>query len=146
MNRITLTTDGACIRNPGPGGWAYVIRNEDHTKALSGFESHTTNNRMELRAVIEGLRALEEPCAVLVRTDSRYVKNGITRWIHVWKLKKWVTAEQQPVKNRDLWEELEQLQGMHQVKWEWIRGHANDADNKLCDLLANNAARSRSGS
>lgn len=148
---VVLSTDGACIRNPGPGGWAYVIRSEGRAKALSGFEPRTTNNRMELRAVIEGLRELKEPCAVVVRTDSRYVKDGMTKWIRKWKSNGWVRKEGgksgwQRIKNRDLWEELERLQRIHQVKWEWVKGHADDADNKLCDLLANNAARSRSGS
>jgi|SRR5882762_5574522 len=147
MKQIYLTTDGACIGNPGPGGWACVLRYKDHVRELSGAEPHTTNNRMELRAVIEGLRALKEPCAVRVRTDSRYVRDGMSKWIHDWKSKGWVHKEKgksgkQPVKNRELWEEVERMQQMHQVVWEWVKGHASDEDNRRCDALANMAARS----
>ncbi len=147
MNQIRLTTDGACIRNPGPGGWAYVLRYKDRFRELSGAEQDTTNNRMELRAVIEGLRVLKKPCAVLVRTDSKYVRDGMTKWIHSWKSKGWVHKEKgkpgrQPIKNRELWEEVERLQRIHIVDWEWVKGHANDKDNERCDVLARTAARS----
>jgi ribonuclease HI len=147
MKQISLTTDGACIRNPGLGGWACVLRYKDHVRELSGAEQDTTNNRMELRAVIEGLRALKEPCAVVVRTDSQYVRDGMTKWIHNWKSKAWVhkvkgKPGRQPVKNRELWEEVERLQRLHEVVWEWVKGHASDKDNVRCDLLANMAARS----
>jgi len=147
MKLIRLTTDGACIRNPGPGGWAYVLRSDDRVCERKGSESNTTNNRMELRAVIEGLRALKERCEVVVRTDSRYVKDGMTKWIHGWKASGWVHKESgkpgtQPIKNRELWEEIDRLQHLHEVHWEWIKGHSHDEDNKRCDLLANAAARS----
>jgi ribonuclease HI len=116
-------------------------------RELSGAEQDTTNNRMELRAVIEGLRALKGPCVVVVGTDSKYVKDGITKWIHGWKSKGWVHQEKgkagmQPVKNRELWEEVERLLHSHKVVWKWVKGHANDEDNKRCDVLANMAARS----
>ncbi len=148
MNQIRLTTDGACIRNPGPGGWAYVLRYKDRVRELSGAERNTTNNRMELRAVIEGLRVLKKPCAVLVRTDSKYVKDGMTKWTHKWKAQGWVHKVKgkpgtQPIKNRELWEEVERLQSLHEeVVWEWVKGHASDEDNKRCDVLANTAAHS----
>jgi ribonuclease HI len=147
MKQVRLTTDGACIGNPGPGGWACVLRYEDCVRELSGAEPDTTNNKMELRAVIEGLRTLKEPCAVLVRTDSSYVRDGMTKWIHGWKSKGWVHKEKgkagnQPVKNRELWEEVERLRRTHEVAWEWVKGHADDEDNNRCDILANMAARS----
>ena len=147
MNQVRLTTDGACIRNPGPGGWAYVLRYKDRVRELSGAEQDTTNNRMELRAVIEGLRVLKKPCTVLIRTDSKYVKDGMTKWIHNWKSNGWVHKVKgkpgmQPIKNRELWEELERLQRTHNVVWKWVKGHANDEDNKRCDVLARTAARS----
>ena len=147
MKRVLLTTDGACIGNPGPGGWACVLRYEDHQRELSGGEAHTTNNRMELRAVIEGLSALKEPCLVTVRTDSQYVKDGITSWIHNWKKHGWVHkvrgAGKQPVKNQDLWQALDQMAQKHEVTWEWVRGHATDVDNNRCDQLATAAARTQ---
>ena len=136
MERILLTTDGSCIRNPGPGGWAFVLRYKDRSREESGAERDTTNNKMELRAVIEGLRALKKPCAVLVRTDSKYVRDGMTKWIHNWKPKDWIR-----VKNRELWQEIERLQRMHKVSCEWVKGHANDEDNERCHLLAYKAAR-----
>ena len=147
MKQIALTTDGACIGNPGPGGWACVLRYKDRVRELSGSEQDTTNNRMELRAVIEGLRVLKEPCVVVVRTDSKYVQDGMTKWIHSWKSKGWVHKEKgkagrQPVKNRELWEELERVQRTHNVVWKWVKGHAGDEDNKRCDLLPNAAAHS----
>ncbi len=147
MKQVCLTTDGACIGNPGPGGWAYVLRYKDRVRELSGAERNTTNNRMELRAVIEGLRVLKKPCAVLVRTDSKYVKDGMTKWIHKWKAQGWVHKVKgkpgtQPIKNRELWEAIERLQRIHVVDWEWVKGHANDEDNKRCDVLAGMASRS----
>ena len=137
MKQIRLTTDGACIGNPGPGGWAFVLRYKDRLREGSGAESKTTNNRMELRAVIEGLRALNERCAVLVRTDSKYVKEGMTNWIHAWKSEDWIRT-----KNRALWQEVDRLQRLHKVSCKWVKGHANDQDNERCHLLANKAARS----
>ncbi len=145
MKRVVLTSDGACIGNPGPGGWACILRYREYHRELSGSEPHTTNNRMELRAVIEGLKALKERCSVTVRTDSRYLKDGVTSWLHKWKANGWLhkvrRAGKQPVKNRDLWEEIDRLQQFHSVHWEWVKGHSTDPDNNQCDWLANAAAR-----
>jgi len=137
MKQVRLTTDGACIDNPGPGGWACVLRYKNHARELSGAEQNTTNSRMELRAVIEGLRALKNPCAVLVRTDSKYVRDGIMKWIRKWKSKDWIQ-----IKNRELWQEIERLKRMHKVSCDWIKGHAGDKDNERCHFLAHAAARS----
>ena len=147
MKQVTLTTDGACIGNPGPGGWACILRHKDHVRELSGAEPNTTNNKMELRAVIEGLRALKGPCAVVMRTDSSYVRDGMTKWLQNWKSKGWVRKQRgnpgmQPIKNRELWEEIELLRRRHRVVWKWVKGHANDEDNKRCDALAKTAAHS----
>jgi ribonuclease HI len=143
--QVFLTTDGACIRNPGPGGWACILRYKGHCRELSGSEPKTTNNRMELKAVIEGLRAVKESCSITVRTDSQYLRDGMTKWIHKWKANHWerqVKGEgQQPVKNRDLWEELDLLTQNHEITWLWVKGHASDEDNNRCDDLANRAAR-----
>ncbi len=141
MKRVQLITDGACVGNPGPGGWAYILRYNGHTREFSGSEPATTNNRMELRAAIEGLRALREPCEVEVVTDSEYVKNGITTWIHAWKRNGWKTASKKPVVNQDLWTELDQLASRHRVQWTWTKGHADHDDNNRCDELATRAAR-----
>ena len=146
MKKIILSTDGACSGNPGPGGWACILRYGTHVREMSGGESSTTNNRMELQAAIEGFRALKEPCSVTVRTDAQYLTNGITKWIHDWKSNDWTHKVErqgkQPVKNRDLWEELDRLQQTHEVNWQWVEGHARDADNNRCDFLAQQAARS----
>jgi ribonuclease HI len=141
MKHIQLITDGACIGNPGPGGWACILRYNGHKRELSGSEPATTNNRMELRAAIEGMRALREPCEIEVVTDSEYVKNGITTWIHGWKRNGWKTASKKPVVNQDLWNELDQLAAQHKVKWTWTKGHADHDDNNRCDELATQAAR-----
>ena len=141
MKKVELITDGACIGNPGPGGWACILRYNHHKREFSGAEPDTTNNRMELRAAIEGLRALREPCEVEVVTDSEYVKNGITKWIHGWKRNGWHTASKKPVVNQDLWSELDQLVSGHQIQWTWTKGHANHDDNNRCDELAARAAR-----
>jgi len=145
MKRVLLITDGACIGNPGPGGWACILRYNEHSRELSGGEAATTNNRMEIKAAIEGIKRLKEPCEVTVRTDSSYLKDGITLWIHKWKTQGWIhkvkRMGKQPVKNRDLWEELDELQTNHKVQWEWTKGHADDADNNRCDALANAAAK-----
>jgi ribonuclease HI len=138
---VQLITDGACLGNPGPGGWAYILRFGGHTREMSGSTPQTTNNRMELTAAIEGLRALREPCQVEVVTDSEYVKNGITTWIHGWKKNGWKTAAKKPVVNQDLWSALDELVNGHQVKWTWTKGHANHDDNNRCDELATRAAR-----
>jgi len=141
LKKIRLITDGSCLGNPGPGGWACILRYNEHHKELSGGESHTTNNRMELTAAIEGLRALKQPCDVVVTTDSEYLKNGITKWIQGWKSRGWVTKEKKPVLNRDLWEELDRLSNYHQTNWEWRKGHDSHQDNNRCDELAQAAAR-----
>ena len=145
MKPVILTSDGACIGNPGPGGWACVLRFDGDTGEIFGAEPQTTNNRMELTAVIEGLKALEEPCAVTLTTDSQYVKRGITEWIDKWKSNGWRTAgkgaKAGPVANQDLWVELDRQRRRHQVSWHWVKGHASHADNLRCAELAHRAAR-----
>jgi ribonuclease HI len=141
MKRVQLITDGACIGNPGPGGWACILRSGEKTKELFGSEPHTTNNRMEITAAIEGLRVLREPCEVEVVTDSEYLKNGITTWIKGWKRNGWKTAAKKPVVNQDLWMELDDLVEKHKMQWTWTKGHADHEDNNRCDELATRAAR-----
>ena len=141
-----MITDGACLGNPGPGGWACILRYNAHTKELFGSEKHTTNNRMELQAAVEGLRALKERCEVEIVTDSNYLKNGITTWIHGWKRNGWRTKDKKPVVNQDLWMELDEENARHETKWEWTKGHASHADNNRCDELATAAARSQTSS
>lgn len=139
MNHVVIYTDGACKGNPGPGGWGVYLKSEGFEKELWGGERETTNNRMELTAVIEGLAALKRPCRVSLYLDSQYVRQGITEWIHGWKRKGWVTAAKQPVKNADLWRKLDSLvhTGPHQIEWHWVRGHAGDPGNERADALAN---------
>ena len=144
MKQVQLITDGACLGNPGPGGWAAILRHGDRKKELWCSEPRTTNNRMELTAAIEGLRALKERCAVEVVTDSEYVKNGITTWIHGWKRKGWMTAAKKPVINKDLWMALDEQVSRHQTTWTWTKGHADHEDNNRCDELATQAARDQS--
>jgi len=141
VKKVQLITDGACLGNPGPGGWAAILRYGDKKKEIFGSEPHTTNNRMELRAAIEGLRALKEGCEVEVVTDSEYLKNGITTWIHGWKRKGWMTAAKKPVVNQDLWKDLDEQALRHKTQWSWTKGHASHADNNRCDELASAAAR-----
>jgi ribonuclease HI len=136
VKKVVLVTDGACIGNPGRGGWAFVLRYRGSAKACWGSEPRTTNNRMELTAAIRGLQALKEPCEVEITTDSEYVMKGITLWIHGWKRKNWKN-----VKNIDLWQELDAENSRHRTRWLWTRGHASHADNNLCDELATAAAR-----
>ena len=143
MKRVQLITDGACLGNPGPGGWAYILRYGGKTKEMSGSEPHTTNNRMEITAAIEGLRALREPCEVEVVTDSEYLKNGITTWIKGWKRNGWKTSAKKPVVNQDLWMALDELVSTHRMHWTWTKGHAAHDDNNRCDELATAAARAR---
>ncbi|MEJ2576463.1 MAG: ribonuclease HI [Gammaproteobacteria bacterium] len=134
---VDLYSDGACRGNPGPGGWGVVLRFAGREKTLHGGERATTNNRMELIAVIRGLEALKRPSRVRVTTDSQYVKNGITQWIHNWKRNGWKTAARKPVKNDDLWRRLDELVGRHEVAWHWVKGHSGHPENDLADALAN---------
>lgn len=145
MKSIELFTDGACLGNPGPGGWAAILRYQTQTKELVGSDPDTTNNRMELQAAVEGLKALREPCEVALTTDSQYVKNGITTWIHGWKRNGWRTADKKPVKNQDLWEALDEQVSRHRVTWHWTKGHADHPENNRCDELATTAARQIAG-
>ena len=139
---MQIITDGACVGNPGPGGWAYILRYCRHKREVWGSETHTTNNRMEITAALEGLRALKEPCDVEVVTDSGYLKNGITKWIHGWKSNGWRTSAKKPVVNQDLWAELDLAVNGHKIQWSWTKGHADHEDNLRCDELATRAARS----
>lgn len=136
---VYIFTDGACRGNPGPGGWGVVLKFEEHVKTLKGGEKHTTNNRMELQAAIEGLLALQSTCQVELTTDSQYVRKGITEWISNWKKKGWKTASKAPVKNADLWQTLDELNQKHIVNWHWVKGHSGHPDNELADDLANQA-------
>lgn len=137
MKLVYLYTDGACKGNPGVGGWGALLRYGDHEKALCGGELETTNNRMELTAIIQGLSALKQICEVAIFTDSQYVKNGMEQWIHNWKKNGWQTANRQAVKNEDLWKQLDELVQKHQVQWHWVKGHAGHAENERADALAN---------
>jgi ribonuclease HI len=137
MTKVVLYTDGACKGNPGPGGWGAWLRSGTHERELFGGEPLTTNNRMELTAVIQGLSALTRPCAVELFTDSQYVRQGITEWIHRWKARGWLTTDRKPVKNADLWRALDEAAARHQVEWHWVKGHAGDVGNEKADALAN---------
>jgi ribonuclease HI len=140
---VDIFTDGACRGNPGPGGWGAILRYRGVEKELSGYEPATTNNRMELMAAIGGLEALKRPCRVRLHTDSQYLRDGITRWIHGWKARNWQTADKAPVKNRDLWQRLEAAAAAHTVEWIWVRGHAGHAENERADALARGAIDTR---
>jgi ribonuclease HI len=137
VQRVEAFTDGACRGNPGPGGWGVVLRAGDRVKELSGGEPATTNNRMELRAAIEALKALKRPCRVDLYTDSVYLRSGITQWLPAWRARGWRTADGKPVKNRDLWEALAALAELHDVSWHWVKGHAGHPENERADELAN---------
>jgi ribonuclease HI len=137
MQSVEIYSDGACKGNPGPGGWGVLLRYGKHEKQLYGGERETTNNRMELMAVIAGLQGLKRSSHVRVVTDSQYVKNGITQWIHNWKRNGWKTAARKPVKNADLWQRLDQEVAKHQVEWKWVKGHSGHPENELADRLAN---------
>jgi len=134
---IEIFTDGACKGNPGPGGWGALLRYGAQEKELFGGEANTTNNRMELMAVIAALEALKRPCTAIVHTDSQYVQKGISEWIHGWKARGWKTASKEPVKNEDLWKALDAAQQMHTVEWRWVRGHNGHPGNERADMLAN---------
>ncbi len=136
---IEIYTDGACRGNPGPGGWAALLQMGEHEKELSGAEALTTNNRMELTAVIRALEALKRPVQVRLYTDSQYVRRGITEWLRAWKARGWRTADRKPVKNQDLWQLLEQASAPHQIEWHWVPGHAGVPGNERVDRLANEA-------
>jgi ribonuclease HI len=139
LKRIKIYTDGACSGNPGAGGWGAVLLFGDKEKRISGAASDTTNNRMEMTAVIEALKIVKEKCAVEVFTDSKYVMDGITTWIHNWKAKGWKTAAKKPVKNEDLWRELDAVVATHDVSWNWVKGHNGDYHNEIADELATSA-------
>jgi len=139
LTEVELYTDGACSGNPGPGGWGTLLRCRGVEKELSGGEPETTNNRMELMAVIQGLQNLTRPCAVHIYTDSKYVMDGATKWIFGWKKKGWKTADKKPVKNEDLWRELDQALSKHQVQWTWVKGHDGHTENERVDSLAREA-------
>jgi ribonuclease HI len=139
MKRVTIFTDGACQGNPGPGGWAAVLVAGTHRREISGYEPQTTNNRMEMRAAIEALRALREGCEIDLHTDSQYLRNGMDQWLAKWKRNQWRTADRKPVKNVDLWQMLDAAAQAHVVRWHWVRGHDGHPENERCDLLANEA-------
>lgn len=138
---VEISTDGACLGNPGPGGWGAVLRYKGHEKQLSGSEADSTNNKMELTAAIEGLAALTKPSKVVLYTDSTYVRNGIMKWVSGWQANGWKTAAKQPVKNADLWRRLVDEEKRHEVTWKWVKGHAGDHYNEIADTLATSAAR-----
>ncbi len=140
---VDIFTDGACSGNPGPGGWGAILAYNGVEKELSGGEPETTNNRMEMMAAIVALEALKRPARVRLHTDSTYLKDGITKWIHAWKARGWKTASKKPVKNQDLWQRLEAAIGPHQVKWFWVKGHAGHPENERADQLARDAIGAR---
>ncbi len=137
MSEVVIYADGACKGNPGPGGWGVWLKSGEHERELFGGDKLTTNNRMELTAVIEALASLKRRCSVTVYTDSEYVKNGITVWVRGWKERGWKTADKKPVKNIDLWQRLDELNAGHSVTWRWVKGHAGDPGNERADRLAN---------
>ena len=138
-NLVQIFTDGACKGNPGPGGWGAIMKYGDHVKELNGYSAETTNNIMELTAVIEALKSLTRPCNIILTTDSNYVKNGITEWIHNWKKKGWKTANKKPVKNKECWLQLDVEVQRHQIEWKWVKGHSGHPENERADELANEA-------
>ena len=140
---VEIFSDGACSGNPGPGGWGTILRFKTVEKELSGYEPETTNNRMELTAVVEGLRALKQSCRVTIYTDSRYLKDGITSWIKKWKRNGWMTSQKEPVKNKDLWVAMDEAAQRHEIDWQWVKGHAGHPENERCDQLARDAIRRR---
>lgn len=141
MRRVSIFTDGACEGNPGPGGWAAVLISGGRRREISGYDPATTNNRMELTAALEALRALKGRCDVDLHTDSQYLRNGMEQWLAKWKRNGWRTADKKAVKNADLWEALDQAAQAHTVRWHWVRGHDGNPENERCDALANEAIR-----
>ena len=139
LAHVTIYTDGACSGNPGPGGWGALLQYNGHEKELSGGAAETTNNRMELTAAIEALCALSKPCQVDIYTDSKYLQNGITQWLAAWKRKGWKTSAKKPVKNKDLWQALDEAVQKHQIAWQWVRGHAGQRENERVNQLARDA-------
>ena len=137
MNKVEIFTDGACKGNPGPGGWGAILRYDETEKEIYGASKNTTNNIMEMTAVIESLKNLKKPCELIITTDSKYVKNGITNWIHNWKKNGWKTAAKKEVKNKELWIELDSLIKKHSISWAWVKGHSGHPENERADLLAN---------
>ncbi len=146
MKTVEIHTDGSCLGNPGPGGWAALLRYKGRERELAGGEAHTTNNRMELTAAIMALESLAEPCRIVLHTDSQYVRQGITQWLPGWVRKQWRTASGEPVKNRELWERLAAAIARHEIDWRWVKGHNGDPDNERVDVLARTqATRLRDG-
>ena len=143
LPQVEIFTDGACKGNPGPGGWGAVLRMGAHEKELSGGDPATTNNRMELMAAVEALNALKRPCHVTLSTDSRYVMDGLTKWIHGWQKNGWRTADKKPVKNADLWQALLAAARPHRIDWRWVKGHAGHPENERADKLASDAAKAQ---
>ena len=139
---VTIHTDGSCLSNPGPGGWAAILRWRDNEREIFGHEANTTNNRMELMATIMGLNALTRSMPIDLHTDSRYVMNGVQEWMPLWKANGWKTASKKPVANQDLWQQLDEAVSRHRIRWHWIKGHAGDEFNERCDRLARTAAES----
>ena len=143
--KLNIWTDGACKKNPGPGGWGVLMRWGERTKEMCGGSVMTTNNQMELTAVIEALKAIRRPCQIVLHLDSSYVKDGITSWIHNWKKHGWLTAAKKPVKNAELWQELDRLCGQFDIEWRWVKGHAGEPGNEKADELANKGCDSVGG-
>lgn len=140
LTQVNIFTDGSCLGNPGPGGYGIVLQAGKHEKTMAQGFRLTTNNRMELMATVVALNALKKPCNVALYTDSEYVRQGITKWIHGWKQKGWQTSAKKPVKNQDLWQALDQAIGRHQIEWHWVKGHSGHVENERCDVLARTAA------
>ena len=141
-DRVTIHTDGSCLSNPGPGGWAAILRWRDNEREIVGHEPDTTNNRMELMATIMGLNAVTRAMPIDLHTDSRYVMNGVQEWMPRWKVNGWKTASKKPVANQDLWQQLDEAVSRHHIRWHWVKGHAGDEFNERCDQLARTAAES----
>jgi len=141
QNNLKIYTDGACKGNPGPGGWGAILKFGNHIKELNGFSIETTNNIMELTAVIQSLKSVKKSCEIVITTDSNYVKNGITKWIHNWKKNDWKTANKQIVKNKEYWLELDMLAQKYKIEWKWVKGHSGHPENERADQLANEAIK-----